>query len=594
VKQLSLCIVLVLATVATACSGPGTQKHQPDRSFDTSSETDSSETDTQSDGGTAPNDEIHLAASRSVVESGFSTALNCADCHSNDPQTDAMRDSSGDSIGMYDLWGASMMANSARDPFWRGMVAHEVEATPAAKEAIEDKCMNCHAPQAYTAAHAAGNTAKIEMLHDSDARALLGLDGVSCTTCHKIEPDNFGQEESFSGGFVINPDQIAYGPFANPFSNPMINRSGFEPVQSNHVLESEMCATCHNLTTDALTAQGHPTGDKFAEQAPYSEWLNSAYNTDGGATPASCQSCHVPQTDGEGNSISTEIARRPPGGTFPPTSARQPVGRHLFIGGNTLVPGILRDHADALQPQASAGQFDALIAKVRDQLRNRTATVSIKSLQKTGDGLSFRVALENLAGHKFPTSFPSRRAWLHVTVRDAQGNAVFESGAWDTRGRILGGDGEVLAIEAVDGPIEPHHDQIDSADQVQIYEPVMADPDGNPTYVLLRAAKYYKDNRLLPKGWSSTFVDIDRVAPVGVGSDSTYLAGTDEVTYTVAVDDTTDAFTVEAELVYQVLGARFAAEIFESEANPTRVFEQYYDQADVTPELIGRAEATVQ
>ena len=35
--------------------------------------------------------------------------------------------------------------------------------------------------------------------------------------------------------------------------------------------------------------------------------------------------------------------------------------------------------------------------------------------------------------------------------------------------------------------------------QVQIYESLMRDTDGNITYTLLRASTYSKDNRLLPR-----------------------------------------------------------------------------------------------
>ena len=46
--------------------------------------------------------------------------------------------------------------------------------------------------------------------------------------------------------------------------------------------------------------------------------------------------------------------------------------------------------------------------------------------------------MENLTGHKFPTGHPYRRAWLHVRVIDREGTTLFESGAVDDEGRIVG------------------------------------------------------------------------------------------------------------------------------------------------------------
>ena len=55
------------------------------------------------------------------------------------------------------------------------------------------------------------------------------------------------------------------------------------------------------------------------------------------------------------------------------------------------------------------------------------------------------IRVENIVGHKFPTGYPSRRTWLHLTVRDAAGRVVFESGALNPNGSITGNDNDADA-----------------------------------------------------------------------------------------------------------------------------------------------------
>ncbi len=50
-------------------------------------------------------------------------------------------------------------------------------------------------------------------------------------------------------------------------------------------------------------------------------------------------------------------------------------------------------------------------------------------------------------------------------------------------------------------PYEFHHTTITSADQVQVYEPIMLTVEGEVTYALMRAYSYVKYNRLLPEGF---------------------------------------------------------------------------------------------
>ena len=112
------------------------------------------------------------------------------------------------------------------------------------------------------------------------------------------------------------------------------------------------------------------------------------------------------------------------------------------------------------------------------------------------------LAVTNLAGHKLPTAYPSRRAWIHLAVHDANGELLFESGAMRSDGSIVGNDNDADA-----GSFEPHYQVIDHAGQVQIYEPIIADGSGKVTTGLLSAVTYAKDNRVLPDGFDKETAD---------------------------------------------------------------------------------------
>ena len=114
----------------------------------------------------------------------------------------------------------------------------------------------------------------------------------------------------------------------------------------------------------------------------------------------------------------------------------------------------------------------------------------------------FEVGVHNLTGHKFPTGYPARRAWLHVRVLDDDGGPLFESGALSSDGAIVGNDND-----ADPRAFEAHYETIDRDDQVEIYESILGDADSRPTTGLLSAVKYLKDNRLLPRGFDKKTAD---------------------------------------------------------------------------------------
>ena len=145
----------------------------------------------------------------------------------------------------------------------------------------------------------------------------------------------------------------------------------------------------------------------------------------------------------------------------------------------------------------------------------------------------------------------------------------------------------------VGGPIQPHHLEISGDDAVQIYEAIMADPEGAPTFRLLRGASYHKDNRLLPRGWRGLDPAAKAVAPVGTAGDPDFVGGGDTARYRVHAPAGAGPYAVEVALVHQVLGARFAAELFALDAPAIRAFEKMYDAADRSPVVLGSASATL-
>lgn len=185
-------------------------------------------------------------------------------------------------------------------------------------------------------------------------------------------------------------------------------------------------------------------------------------------------------------------------------------------------------------------------ASARTRAFARTAAeVEVVSATRDGSELSFVVRVRNRSGHRFPTSYPSRRAWLHVRVLDSAGGVLFESGAHDATGALVAPDGTRL-----DGAhlVLPHRREITADDEVQVYQATMADLTGAATHTLLRAASYLADNRLLPEGWSSAHPDARWTTPVGTEGDPDFVAGSDEVTYRVEAEQ---AARIEVVLRFQ-------------------------------------------
>lgn len=581
---------MLLAGLLAGCKGSFTPVDTgtptpTDTDGPTSPPTETGDTDPPTPAPVGP-EYLALPASTSTETHRFATSDTCESCHSNHSSATAMRDSDGNGVGMMDTWEATMMANSSRDPIWRAVVSAEVAATPGAADVIGVRCMTCHAPMASREAQMTGATLPtVATLSSGSDIGQLGLDGVSCTLCHQIDPGNFMGEESWKGNYLLYDDRTLYGPHTAP-ATTLMEPSGWTPAFGDHMTDSRLCATCHTLITEALQPDGTPTGGSLVEQAPYLEMLNSSSNQ------SSCQNCHLPPRADDESGISTYIARTPSGPDFSGLNQRS-MARHVLVGGNSLVPELFATYHEILNPRASVEAFEAKADDARFQLRNRTALLYLEGATRTGSQLTFDARIEPRTGHKFPTGIPLRRAWLSVTVTDGNGAEVFRSGAYDSRGRILDASGQVAAFEAAGGPIEPHHDTIDQPDQVQIYEAIMQDDAGQTTFLLLRGAGFEKDNRLLPVGWSSQFVDIDRIRPQGVDGDNDYLTGSDVVHFDIDVGTAPGPFDVDVRLVYQTLSNRFAQELFTAGTPETDALRAMLDGVNTAPETVATGSRTV-
>jgi hypothetical protein len=405
----------------------------------------------------------------------------------------------------------------------------------------------------------------------------LALDGVSCTVCHQISASNLGTHASFDGGFAIETatplgERPIFGPHAIDGGRQGVMQSAalFVPSEATHLQRSELCATCHTLFTQSLNDAGEVVGE-LPEQVPYQEWLASEYRE-----TQSCQSCHMPEVAAD-TPIASVLGQ-----------PRPRLSQHTFRGANAFMLGVLNKHRTELGVTALSQELDGAIRETKAYLESAAAKVTIEAARRRGAQLEFDVVIASTTGHKLPTAYPSRRAWLHATVRAADGRIVFESGAPRADGSIAGNDNDADALQ-----FEPHYAEVRRADEVQIYESIMVDQAGRVTTGLLRGVRYAKDNRLLPRGFDKTTAPPEVAVHGGAAEDADFTAGGDRVRYRVDLPDERGELAVTVQLRYQSVAYRWAQNLRAYEAAETQRFVAYYDGSAAGSALLLGAAAEV-
>jgi len=336
--------------------------------------------------------------------------------------------------------------------------------TMSGSDLYREACANCHGMQG-SGAILASLELPVPVPDFTDCsfasrEPVLAADGVSCSACHQITADGLGDPSTFTGGFRVDEStpwgsRQMLGPFTTDRGRAALMRSatGFIPAEAAHIRTSELCASCHTLYTDALNGAGEVVG-RLPEQVPYLEWQASAYP----ALGQGCQSCHMP------------VVTEPVPVTQVLGQPREGVSRHTFNGGNFFILGMLNRFRDELGVEALPAELDRAQRRTVRHLETETAELQIAAVGLVAGRLEVTIDVRNLAGHKLPTAYPSRRVWVHLRVRDAGGSVLFESGALRPDGSIVGNDNDE------DGSrIEPHYLTIERADQVQVYEAIMVD-----------------------------------------------------------------------------------------------------------------------
>lgn len=495
-------------------------------------------------------------------------------------------------------WRFSMMGLSGRDPIFFSQLNSENTLHPKlenhlkdAKPFVQDLCLSCHGVmgERQYKADTGGLFTREKLLDAHSTYGALARDGVSCAACHHIAAEGLGKPETFTAKFKLGPVNEIYGPYQHDVSTlPMKNAIGMTPMatKKNQIESSALCGSCHTIVLPVyeksgqrVTRNGQPA--VFYEQTTFLEWQNSSFINQ------SCQSCHMP-TDYKGNPLSYKIANIEDN-TFPADQFRAPdrditlikrdeYHRHTLLGINIFALEMFKQFRSELglyeqdpmlrSPDKTTPGIDTAIASSLDSATQKSAEVRIQSFAVDRHRLVADVQVTNLAGHSFPSGVGFRRAFLDFQVLDENNHVLWESGKTDDKGVILNGRGGPLETEFFtpsQQTFQRHHwsrDPIRREDEVQIYEELVRNPEGFLTTSFISLDLKVKDNRLQPKGWSSSGPFAGETGPVGTCitgrdeqvCDPTYQdgSGTNVVRYEIPLDRRLiHAASVRATLYYQ-------------------------------------------
>ena len=245
------------------------------------------------------------------------------------------------------------------------------------------------------------------------ARDILPADprghaGITCRTCHSIAEARVDG----NGSFTLTAAPIPI-PLPGDAASVKVHVDRVAPLRA-----AAMCSSCHR------SFLGEPTGNThhLIGQDDASPWERSAYAgsevhlLDDVIPEQDCRACHMAREPVTQNEVAAKDGR---------------VASHRFLGAHTWLAAMRRDDdslrraADLLRGSVSVDIAAAIREGGARALPAEGAPVA------AGERIVLDVVLRNQrVGHRFPGGvMDAQDAWIEVTVHDARGALLAESGA---------------------------------------------------------------------------------------------------------------------------------------------------------------------
>lgn len=294
-------------------------------------------------------------------------------------------------------WNASTHHfSSLNNPIYRSVVLSTAERSGSA---TLQRCAGCHDPLPLVA----GEPISGRVTQWSSTA------GITCLACHRITEVHGGDAAYTLSAPTLHPFALSDQPWQRKLHRWLLATF---PAMHRAVLSkpfyatAEYCATCHTLTaTQATKGQGD-----LLLQNEYKSWHKSRFAV-AGDDAKSCVDCHMPQVPSQD-----------------PAARDGRIRSHRFMGGNTLLPHLNRDHEQLAATDAFLKQGAVVLRCL--SIRTSSGEAPCQGARAERE-FELTIELSNVGvGHDFPGGTnDSNQAWVEVKATDSSGRTLYHAGA---------------------------------------------------------------------------------------------------------------------------------------------------------------------